>query len=72
MKVKFIKSATSIGYGYMVGNVADLTNHVAKIMVQGGYAIPIIEDTPEPDQEPEPEVDEAIPIPKKHKKRRHE
>ena len=70
MKVKFIKSATSIGYGYMVGNVADLTNHVAKIMVQGGYAIPIIDDTPEPDQEPE--VDEAAPIPKKRKKRRHE
>ena len=54
----------------MVGNVADLTNHVAKIMVQGGYAIPIIEDTPEPNQEPE--VDEAVPIPKKRKKRRHE
>ena len=70
MKVKFIKSATSIGYGYMVGNVADLTNHVAKIMVQGGYAIPIIDDTPEPDQEPE--VDEAVTIPKKRKKRRHE
>ena len=41
MKIKFIKNPVSVGYGYVIGDVADLSDSIADELIKDGYAEPV-------------------------------
>ena len=52
-KVKFLKAGTHIGYGYAVGQVAELNDSAAKELVDSEYCVYYVETAEEVAEAPQ-------------------
>lgn len=49
MKIRFIKPATAVGFGYRENETADLPKESAEMLIEKGFATPEAKTTPKPE-----------------------
>jgi len=66
MKIRFLRPANSVGFGYQEKEVADLPDAAAKMLIEKGFA----ELVARPDDVPETRESKAAPETRTTRKRR--
>lgn len=64
MKIRFLKPATAVGFGYRENETADLLPETAKMLIEKGYAVEIERK----DENPETRESKADPETRGRKK----